>query len=112
MHGGCRLDLAREPGWAVGRDVSRGEAVEHELDAFISKRHAQRVKTEGERLEEALWVETSRREEARRREQMDRDRLVWHRHLVGVHVGRMKYHSGIVNALEGGEKTDEGRKAS
>jgi hypothetical protein len=96
----------------IERNISRSERAEADLDAFISKRHEQKVKMEGERLEEAVWVETSRREEARRREEMDRDRLDWHRHLVGVHAERMKYHFGIVNALEGGEKTDEGRKAS
>ena len=105
------MDLAREPGWALRRDISRGEAIEHELNAFISKRHEQRVRNEGERLEDAAWVEISRREEARRREEMDRDRLVWHRHLVGVYTGRMKYHAGIVGALEGREATDQ-RRAS
>ncbi len=90
----------------IERDISRSERAEADLDAFISKRHEQKVKMEGERLEEAVWVETSRREE------MDLDRLDWHRHLVGVHAERMKYHSGIVNALESREKTDEGRKAS
>jgi hypothetical protein len=28
-----------EPGRCIGRDIAKGEAVEHELGAFISKRH-------------------------------------------------------------------------
>jgi hypothetical protein len=30
--------MRREPGRAIGRDIAAGEAVEHELDAFISRR--------------------------------------------------------------------------
>jgi hypothetical protein len=56
-------------------------------------------------------VETSRREEARRREQMDRDRLDWHRHLVGVHAGRMKSHARIVDALESREQNQRRRES-
>ena len=106
------MSLAWEPGRALNRDISRSMAVDAENDAFIERRHNQRVRDEGERLEEAVWVETSRREEAHRREEMDRDRLEWHRHLIGVHAGRMKYHAGIVDALEGREKTYEGGNAS
>ena len=42
-------------------DVARSEVVEGELVRLIEKRHDQRVKTEGERLEEALWMESERR---------------------------------------------------
>jgi hypothetical protein len=68
------VDVAAQPGRGIGREVGRGEAVEHELDAFIAKRHEQRVKTEGERAIEAAWRESERREEARRREE---NRLAW-----------------------------------
>jgi hypothetical protein len=61
------MDIAHEPGRAIGGDIARGEGVEHELDSFISKRHEQRVKTEGERAIEDAWREAERREEARRR---------------------------------------------
>ncbi len=30
-----------------------------------------------------------------------------HRYLVGVHMGRMKYHAGILDALEGREATGQ-----
>jgi predicted nucleotide-binding protein (sugar kinase/HSP70/actin superfamily) len=68
------VDVAAQPGRGIGRQIGRGEAVEHELDAFIAKRHEQRVKTEGERAIEAAWRESERREEARRREE---NRLAW-----------------------------------
>jgi hypothetical protein len=51
------VDIAAQPGRDIGRDIGRGEAVEHELDAFISKRHEQRLKTEGERQIEEAWRE-------------------------------------------------------
>jgi hypothetical protein len=43
--------------------------VEYELDAFISKRHEQRVKSEGERQLEEAWRESKRREKLRQREE-------------------------------------------
>jgi hypothetical protein len=44
------------------------EAAEDELTRFIEKRHDQRVKTEGERREEELWMESARRYHERQRE--------------------------------------------
>ena len=41
-----------ELGWAIGRDIAKGEAVEAEIDVFISRRDAERRKSEGERAEE------------------------------------------------------------
>jgi hypothetical protein len=41
------VDIA-QPGQGISRDLGRGEAVEHELTAFIEERHEQRVKSEGE----------------------------------------------------------------
>lgn len=60
------MDVMREPGAAIGRDIAAGEAVEHELDSFISRRHEQRRKSEGERATEDAWREAERRQEARR----------------------------------------------
>jgi len=54
-------------GWGISRDIGRGEAVEAEMDAVISKRHEQRVKSEGERQLEEAWREGERRVEAPRR---------------------------------------------
>ena len=50
------MDIVHEPGRFISRDIARGEAVEHELDAFIQKRHDQRIKAEGERAIEAEVV--------------------------------------------------------
>src|SRR5215203_3846637 len=47
--GAQSVDVAAQPGQAIGRDISRGEIVEAEIDAFISKRHDRRVRDEGER---------------------------------------------------------------
>lgn len=58
------MDLM-EPGRAECRDIAAGEAVEHELDAFVARRDKERRKTEGERVEEAAWAESSRRHRAR-----------------------------------------------
>ena len=55
-----------EPGAALNRDIAAGEAVEHELDAFISRRHEQRLKSEPERELEAVWRASERVQEARR----------------------------------------------
>jgi len=68
------VDVAAQPGRGIGRDIGRGEAVEHELDAFISKRHEQRVKTEGERQALEAWQESERQYAERRREE---NRLAW-----------------------------------
>jgi hypothetical protein len=51
----------------LGSPTAPGEAVEHEVDAMISRRHNQRVATEGERGEEEVWRQTERRFEAARR---------------------------------------------
>lgn len=49
------------PGRNLSRDISKGEeAVEAEIDQFISKRHQQRLKTEPERQMEASWLEAER----------------------------------------------------
>jgi hypothetical protein len=55
--------------------------VEYELDAFISKRHEQRVKSEGERQLEEAWRESKRREKLRQREENRGGWLSWYRRL-------------------------------
>ena len=61
------VDVA-QPGRAIGRDIARGEMVEAELNSFITKRHNDRIASEGERLAEESWKESVRRYEARRKE--------------------------------------------
>jgi hypothetical protein len=65
---------ACEPGQFIGRDISRGESVEAEINSFISKRHERCVKMEEERPIEDVWRASERRQEARRREE---NRLAW-----------------------------------
>jgi hypothetical protein len=45
-----RAGAERLPGAALPRDISRGEQVGHEINAFVTKRHNDRVaRGEGER---------------------------------------------------------------
>jgi len=48
------VHIAREPGRCIGRDISRGEAIEHELNACIEKRRERRVRDKGTRPVEFL----------------------------------------------------------
>ena len=78
------MDVA-QPGRAISRDISRGEAVEAEINTFITKRHNDRVaRGEGERLAEEAWKASERREEARRRAEVEQGRLAWAIHLESV----------------------------
>ncbi len=62
----------------VERDISKGEQVEHELDAMIRKRHEQRVKVEGHRPAEEMWAASERRYIARLDEEQRRQRFLFH----------------------------------
>jgi hypothetical protein len=68
------MDVMMGPGQAIGRDSSKGEAVEHELDAFISRRGKQRRQTEGEQPALEVWMESERRYDEHRRQE---NRLAW-----------------------------------
>ncbi len=57
----------------IGREIASGERAEAELDSFISRRDAQRRKSEPERELEAAWVEAERRQEAHRRAERSGD---------------------------------------
>ncbi len=63
----------------TGREIARGEAVEKELDAFISKRHDRRLTDEGERPTEEAWMESGRRHDASRREALRSAWCAFHR---------------------------------
>ncbi len=76
----------REPGRDLPRDFAKGEAVETELDQFISKRHAKSVASEGERATEAAWAETERREAARRRSETREGWHEWHAHRAELYA--------------------------
>jgi hypothetical protein len=91
------MEVAAQPGRGIGRDIGRGEAVEHELDAFISKRHERRVKSEGERQAEEAWKESVRRYEARRREE---NRQAW----ASFHETQAERHSCTLAGLIAGHQ--------
>jgi hypothetical protein len=105
------VDIAAQPGRGIGRDIGRGEAVERELDAFISKRHEQRVKTEGERQIEESWRESERREEARRREVNRGGWLSWYRRLERGYLERAAECGRSADALERSVDNDERKSA-
>ena len=94
------MDIAAQPGRGIGRDIGRGEAVEHELTAFIERRHEQRVKTEGERQLEEAWRESERREEQRRREENRGGWLSWYRCLERGYLERAAECGRRAEALE------------
>ncbi len=90
-----------EPGRFVSRDIARGEAVEHELDAFVSKRHDQRVASEGERAVEEVWVDAERRQAAHRREENQHHWYEWHRYRADLYKGLSEEHARLAQGLGG-----------
>ncbi len=79
-------------GAALSRDISTGEKVEAELDAFISKRDKERRLSEGERAEEAAWRESVRRHDAARDAEL---REQWREY----HQGQEERHRANLEAL-------------
>ena len=94
------MDIAAQPGRGIGCDIGRGEAVEYEIDAFISKRHEQRVKSGGERQLEEAWRESERREKLRRREENRGGWLSWYRRLECGYLERTAECGRRAEALE------------
>jgi hypothetical protein len=78
--------------------VEQGERVEGELDAFIERRHDQRVKDEGERAREELWQASVRRYNARQSENL---LSAWYEYEMRLY----RIHSGL--ALEHLEKAEK-----
>jgi hypothetical protein len=66
-------------------DITRGEWVEAELDVFIERRHERRVKSEGERAEEELWMESERKYWERRRRQLNAARYAHEMNMCELH---------------------------
>ena len=90
-----------EPGAAIGREIATGERAEAELDAFISRRHEQGRKSEGERELEAAWVEAERREVARRRATNRAGWYSWHAHRATLYARLSAEHEAAVAGLMG-----------
>jgi hypothetical protein len=51
--------------------------VEHEVDAYIAKRHEARVRDEGEQATEEVWMELSRQDAERMRDELAQRRAAW-----------------------------------
>jgi hypothetical protein len=93
------VDVA-QPGRSIGRDIATGEKVEAELDAFVSRRHEQRVATEGERQAEESWKASERAYFVHRRQE---NRLAWcdyFSHLAGALRARAEEYDRRAALLE------------
>ncbi len=99
----------KEPGQALNRDIAAGEAVEHELDAFISRRHEQRRKSESERELEAVWRVSERVLEAARRREARAGWYSWHAHRAELYARLSAEHEAAAEGLM--EETDQRRTA-
>ena len=80
----------RPVGASLSRNITRGEVVDSDLEKLISRRHEQRVKAEGERDEEAVWKESTRRYNAARDEEMRRAWCEYHQEQAERHRGVLK----------------------
>jgi hypothetical protein len=93
----------------IGREIAAGEAVEHELDAFISRRHEQRRKSEPERELEAVWKASERVQEAARRRENRAGWYGWHMHRAELYGRLSREHAAAAEGLT--EETDDRRSA-
>jgi hypothetical protein len=96
-----RSVVVAQPGRGLGRDISRGEATEKELDALIERRSRKREIDPDER--EELWKESVRRYNARRREE---NRVAWcdyFCHLAGSLRARAEEYDQRAQTLMKGE---------
>ena len=73
-------------------DISRSEAVEHELNRLIEKRHDQRTAEERHKPSEELWQESVERYNAERQRQL---RLQW----CEYHQDQAARHRAVLGAL-------------
>jgi hypothetical protein len=72
-------------GESLSRVLAPGPDAEQSIDAFIERRHAQRVKAEGERREEMAWKESTRRFNVARDAELRAEWTAWHRAQVERH---------------------------
>ena len=73
-------------------DISRGEAVEHELNRLIEKRHDQRIANEEQRRIEDEWAQSTARYDAERRREL---REAW----ASFHEDQAARHHAALGAL-------------
>jgi len=98
----------------AGLDIAQGEKVEAELDHMIRRADERRRLTEGERLEEALWVESAAKYNAKRQQDLRAEWCEHYRHMRGVHWSLADEYGRKLQALENGHAQDdsEARKES
>ena len=73
-------------------DISRSEQVEIDLDRLIEKRHDQRVRDEGERAREQLWVESVRRFHERQEQDLASQWFEYERKMCNLHAALSEEH--------------------
>ena len=98
---GVSVDTTSNPGRAIGRGVAAGEAVEHELDAFKSRRYEQRLKSEAEREAEAAWRASEKLQEAARRRGNRVGWYSWHAHRAELYGRLSREHEAAAQAWRG-----------
>ena len=96
------MDTMREPGRAIGREIGTGEGADAQIDAFISRRHVQRVKSDGERALEDLWRESERRQAARRRKEVRAGWYGWHLARADLYARLSAEHTAAAEGLLSG----------
>jgi hypothetical protein len=97
----------------VALDVAHSEMVEAELDHLIRRRDEKRRLSEGERLEEALWVDSARQHAAKLREAARVEWTLYHEHMSELHLRLSQEHAQTAERLcqEGESEATEGETA-
>lgn len=82
------MDTARSKpvGEALSRVLAPGPDAEQSIDRFIERRHAQRVKVEGERAQEMAWKESSRKHAAAREAELREAWCSYHQEQAERHM--------------------------
>ena len=91
--------------------AQRTEMVEAELTRLIERRHDERVKTEGERAEEALWVSSAREYAEREKRQLEAARYAFEMNLCEIHERLAAEHEErALRLLEDDEQKGNGHR--
>ena len=99
-----RVDVMRQPGQALNRDIAKGESVEAEINAFISRRHEQRRKSEPERETEAAWRAAEKLQEAARRRENRAGWCSWHLDRASLYARLSVEHEAEAERLQATER--------
>jgi hypothetical protein len=95
--------FASEGGRTVIEQSTRSDAAAHkEIERFIERRDEKCRQTEGERLEESLWMKTVEAYNKRAREGMLWEKLRYHEALI-------QYHSSTFELLIGRHRSEVAR---